>query len=247
MAASDSADLTLVADLVTANRILYHQGVLDGFGHVSARHDAHPGCFLIARSMAPGLVTAADITLCDFDGNVLDPLGRRAYVERFIHGSIYARRPDVHAVVHSHSPAMIPFGVTASALKPICHMSGFLGTSTPIFEIREHAGSATDLLIRSRELGEALARSLGEATVALMRGHGSVVVGRSIRQVVYRAIYAEANARLQTEAMRLGEITFLTEAEAANTAAMNDQHLDRPWALWKERAECGLARQDDSP
>ena len=70
---------------------------------------------------------------------------------------------------------------------------------------------------------------------ALMRGHGSVAVGGSLKQAVYRAIYAEVNARIQTEASRLGDITFLTEAEAANAAATNDLMVDRPWELWKKR------------
>jgi HCOMODA/2-hydroxy-3-carboxy-muconic semialdehyde decarboxylase len=167
----------------------------------------------------------------DFEGNAVDAQGRRPYLERFIHSEIYRTRPEVQAIVHSHSPAVIPFGVTGVALRPIYHLSGFLGGGAPIFEIRDAAGPETDMLIRTAEL----ARSLGGAPYALMRGHGSVAVGGSVKQVVYRAIYAEVNARLQFEAAQLGEITFLTEAEAANGAATNDQMVDRPWELWKKR------------
>jgi len=230
------ASAGLIDELVTANHILYGEGVLDGFGHVSVRHDRRADRFLIARSMAPGLVTADDILECDFDGTPHDLQGRRTYVERFIHSAIYRARPEVIAVVHSHSPAVIPFGVCGVRLRPICHMSGFLGATTPVFEIRHAAGEGSDLLIRSQALGEALARTLGTHAVALMRGHGSVAVGASLKQVVYRAIYTETNARLQTEAMRFGEITFLTDAEAASTSAMNDEHLDRPWQLWAQKA-----------
>ncbi len=226
----------LIEDLVSANRILFREGVLDGFGHVSARHDANPARFLLARSIAPATVTAGDIMEFDLEGNPLDPRGRRMYVERFIHSEIYRARPEVHAVVHSHSPSLIPFGVTATRLRPICHMSGFLGSSAPVFEIRDAGGPATDLLVGNRELGAALARTLGAAAFALLRGHGSVAVGASLKQVVYRAIYAEVNARLQSEAMRLGEITFLNDAEAANASKSIDTHLDRPWELWKKRA-----------
>lgn len=235
MTESATASDELVDDLVTANHILYNEGVVDGFGHVTVRHDKRGDRFLIARSMAPGLVTAADLMECDLDGVTHDPQGRRSYVERFIHSAIYRARPQVMAIVHSHSPAVIPFGVTGVRLRPICHMSGFLGSTTPVFEIRHAAGESSDLLIRSQALGEALAATLGQAPVALMRGHGSVTVGNSLRQVVYRAIYAEANARLQSEAMRLGEVAYLTEGEAASTAAMNDEHLDRPWQLWKRK------------
>lgn len=226
----------LVDDLVVANHILVNEGVLDGFGHISVRHDQDPARFLIARSMAPGLVTPADIVICDLEGQVHDTRGRKTYVERFIHSEIYRSRPDVIAVVHSHSPAIIPFGVTDARLRPICHMSGFLGAQVPVFEIRHAAGEATDMLIRNQALGQALAAELGRSAVALMRGHGNVVVGASIQQVVFRAIYTESNARLQGEAMRMGEVNFLTPQEAQAASDMNDEHLDRPWQVWKQRA-----------
>ena len=226
----------VLEDLALANHILVNQGVLDGFGHISVRHPQNPDRFFIARSMAPALVEVADIVEVDLDGNVHDAQGRRTYVERFIHSAIYKARPDVLSVIHSHSPAVIPFGVTGARLRPICHMSGFLGAVTPVFDIRHSAGESTDLLISSQALGESLATKLGKANVALMRGHGSVTVGTSIKQAVYRGVYTESNARLQSEAMRFGEITFLTEGEAQATSAMNDQHLDRPWEMWKRDA-----------
>ena len=227
----------LIDDLVIANHILVNQGVLDGFGHISVRHDQDPSRFLIARSMAPGLVTADDILAVDMEGQVHDARGRHTYVERFIHSEIYKLRPDVKAIIHSHSPAVIPFGVTGARLRPICHMSGFLGAQVPVFEIRHVAGESSDLLIRNQALGKALAESLGHSAVALLRGHGNVVTGFSIQQVVFRAIYTESNARLQSEAMRLGEVNFLTTGEAQATSDMNDQHLDRPWQVWKKQAQ----------
>lgn len=227
----------LLEDLALANHILVNEGVLDGFGHISVRHPTHPERFYIARSMAPALVTPEDIVEVDLNGDVHDAQGRRTYVERFIHSAIYKARPDVMSVIHSHSPAVIPFGVTGARLRPICHMSGFLGATTPVFDIRHSAGESTDLLVSSQKLGEALATVLGKANVALMRGHGSVTVGNSIKQAVFRGIYTESNARLQSEASRLGEITFLTEAEAKATSDMNDKHLDRPWEMWKRNAQ----------
>lgn len=230
-------------DLVTANHILVNEGVLDGFGHISVRDAEHPDRFFIARSMAPGLVELDDIVVCDMDGTVIDSRGRYSYVERFIHSEIYRARPDVQSVIHSHSPAMIPFGVTSARLRPICHMSGFLGASTPVFEIRHSVGESTDLLIRSQALGNALANSLGSAAVALMRGHGNVVVGTSIRQSVFRAINTEKNALLQSQAMQLAasvgssnDVMYLTDTEAKAASDMNDEHLDRPWQMWKRQA-----------
>ena len=234
---STHPDSALIDDLVVANHILVNQGVLDGFGHISVRDPANPQRFFIARSMAPALVQADDVLACDLDSNVIDERGRKTYLERFIHGEIYKLRPDVHAVIHSHSPSVIPFGVTGARLRPICHMSGFLGATTPVYEIRHFAGEDSDLLVRNHALGKALAEVLGANPVALMRGHGSVAVGSSIKQVVYRAIYTENNARLQAMSMPLGEVSYLTDAEARATAEMNDQHLDRPWQMWKRDAQ----------
>jgi len=227
----------LIGELVSANHILFKEGVLDGFGHVSVREERDPERFLLSKSIAPVTVTARDVMEFGMDGEPLNPRGRRPYLERFIHSEIYRARPDVQAIVHSHSPALIPFGITGTMLKPVFHMSGFLGAATPIFEIREAGGPATDMLIRDRKLGAALARTLGAASFALMRGHGSVAVGATLKQVVYRAIYAEVNARLQSEAVRLGTITFLNEQEAANASRTNDGVIDRPWELWKKRAK----------
>lgn len=229
-----NADAALTEKLALANRILYDQGVVDGFGHVSVRHDASANHFLLARNMAPGLVTPGDVLTFDLDGDALDAAGRRVYLERFIHGEIYRARPDVQAIVHSHSPSVIPFAATRTPLRPLYHMSGFLGSGSALFEIRDVAGN-TDLLIRDQALGRALAAALGSHSAVLMRGHGSTVVGTSLEQVVYRAVYAEINARLQSQALALGEVTFLNEAEAALAAATNDTQLARAWELWKRR------------
>ena len=221
-----------IREVVDANHILFDQGVVDGFGHVSLRHPVVADRFLLARSMAPALVTAADILAFDLAGVAVEPDPPATYLERFIHGEIYRARPDVMAVVHSHSPAVIPFSVVGTRLRPVCHMCGFLGAATPVFEIRDAAGRSSDLLIRDARLGAALAQSLGRGSAVLMRGHGSTVVGLSLRQAVFRAVYTEVGARLQAEAMRLGPVTYLTEEEAAAAAETNDTQIDRSWSLW---------------
>ena len=225
---------TLKAELAAANRILFHNGVVDAFGHISARHPDKPDHYLLARSMAPASVTQADIMLFGPDS---DPVNddRKPYLERFIHGEIYRVRPDVHAVVHSHSPSVIPFGVVQGArLRPIFHMCGFLGEGAALFEIRDTKGDATDLLVRDRDLGAALAASLGEGSTILMRGHGSTVVAKTVPLAVYRAIYAEVNARLQCQAITMGgKITFLTKAEATAAAEANTGQISRAWDMWR--------------
>lgn len=229
----------VIADLVDANRILYRFGVVDAFGHVSARHPRRPEHFLLSRNLAPALVTADDIMEFDAEG---EPVGdeRRPYLERFIHGEIFRARPDVMAVVHNHSPSVIPFGLVAgAALRPAFHMCGFLGEAAPVFEIRDAAGDGTDLLVRDRKLGAALAARLGTGSVVLMRGHGVTIAAENVRQAVYRALYTEANAKLQCQAIGLaagGAVTYLSPAEAKAAAVMNDGQLHRPWALWCQEA-----------
>jgi ribulose-5-phosphate 4-epimerase/fuculose-1-phosphate aldolase len=235
---ADAADPSLVADLATANHILYDQHVVDAFGHVSVRHDKRPDRFLLARNMAPALVTAADIITFDLDGNPIDAGDRKVYLERFIHGEIYRLRPDVMAVVHSHSHAVIPFGAIRSyKLRAIFHMGGFIGTDTPVFEIRECAGDGSDLLIRNNELGAALAKSLGPKSAILMRGHGATVVGASLPEAVYRGVYLDVNARLQLQTIGLGAVNYLTEAEGQATSATTGGQISRAWEMWKTQAE----------
>jgi HCOMODA/2-hydroxy-3-carboxy-muconic semialdehyde decarboxylase len=228
-------DPAAIEDLVAANRILADQGVLDGYGHVTIRHPNAPDRYFLSRSKAPAIITAADIMEYDLDSNPVDQAGRLMYIERFIHGEIYKARPDVDAIVHSHSPTVIPFSVSTVKLRPICHMSAFLKHDVPNFEIRDCDGM-TDLLIRNAKHGSALARTLGADNVALMRGHGNVCVGPNIMTAVYRAIYTEVNARLQAQAIALGgPVKFLEPEECALITGRKDTNFQRPWAMWKSR------------
>lgn len=227
------ADESLLADLVTANRVLYRYRVVDAFGHVSVRHDKDAERFLLSRNLAPGQVTAADLVEFDLDGNPVDARGRPVYLERFIHGEIYRARPDVMAVVHSHSPEVVPFAaVPTQPLRPLWHMSGFLGSGAPVFEIRDAAGDGTDLLIRDGRLGAALAHSMGDAAVVLMRGHGATIAAESLRLAVYQAVYTQMNAELQIKAMNLGPVVFLSDAETRATWRTLKSQVDRAWNLW---------------
>lgn len=232
-----SADPTLIEDLVLANHILYDQGVVDAAGHVSVRHDKRPDIFLLARSMAPGSVTAGDIHEFDLSGEPVAPHTPRAYLERFIHSEIYKARPDVISVVHSHSPSIVPFSISrARRLCAVCHMAGFIGEAAPLFEIRDVAGPATDLLISSPALGRALARTLGARDIVVMRGHGSTVTAPSLKLAVFRAYYAEVNARFQAQAMSMGDITPLTAEEAAECVKSVEGQAQRPWDLWAKES-----------
>lgn len=227
-------------DLALANRILYQQGVLDAFGHVSARDPGNPQRFLLSRNLAPALVQPQDILTFDLEGAVQPPGAGAVYLERFIHAAVYRARPEVQAVVHSHSSSIVPFTVSQRhRLRAVCHMGGFLSSGLPLFEIREHAGEESDLLIRNMELGHALATTLSVQSGVLMRGHGITVVGNSLAQAVFRAVYAEKNAAIQAQAITLGEPTYLTDAEAANADAANQGQVQRAWDFWALQARQG--------
>jgi len=225
----------LIDDIVAGSRILADLGVVDAFGHVSARHPANPNRFLMSRSLAPALVAAADVMEFDLDGNAIDANGRALFLERFIHGEIYKARPDVMAVVHTHSPGVIPFTVSKMSLRPLFHNAAFLGAGVPVWEIRKDFGE-TDMLVRDIARGKSLADTLGDKSVVLMRGHGDVTVGPSVKVAVFRAYYTDVNAKLQSQAVALGgEVNYLTPEEGAKADAINFVVLDRVWNLWKMR------------
>jgi HCOMODA/2-hydroxy-3-carboxy-muconic semialdehyde decarboxylase len=232
----------VIDDIVTGSRILADFGVVDGFGHVSARNPANPDRFLMARSLAPALVTADDIMQFDLDGNAVDPRGRALFLERFIHSEIYKTRPDVMSVVHTHSPGVIPFTVSQVALRPVFHNAAFLAAGAPVWDIRKDFGE-TDMLVRNATIGKSLALTLGDKSAVLMRGHGDVTVGPSVRVAVFRAYYTDINARLQSQALALGgEVNYLTTAEGAKADTVNLAVLDRIWNLWKVRVATAPAK-----
>jgi HCOMODA/2-hydroxy-3-carboxy-muconic semialdehyde decarboxylase len=234
---SAPVDPAMLEELVAANHILVHQNVLDGFGHVSVRHPSDPKRYLMSRNIAPELVTASDILEFDLDSNPIEAKGQRVFLERFIHGEVYKARPDVQAVVHSHSPSVIPFGIATQALRPVFHMSGFLAVGVPTWEIREAVGGPSNMLVSSIALGKQLAATLGDRPVVLMRGHGNVIVGPNVKIAVYRAVYTEVNARLQLQAQALGApLNFLTPEEGQLADATIMTQIERPWQLWRKQA-----------
>ena len=225
----------LFAELAIANHILFDQGVVDGFGHVSLRNPERPDHFFLARNMAPSLVEAADILEYDVESEPVNAAGRRSYLERFIHGEVYRNRKDVMSVVHTHSPAVIPFSVSTVPLRAIFHMGGFL-RDVKNYDIRT-ANGPTDMLIRNHDLGHSLAMTLGDSSVALMRGHGITVVGVNLKEAIFRAVYAEMNARVQLQAIALGgPVEYLSPKEAELAEKSTSGQYDRPWDLWKAQA-----------
>lgn len=226
-AAADS-DESRIADLVIASRILADQGVLDGFGHVSVRSVKNPKHFYMPRSLAPALVTRADIMEFDENSEPVDAQGRAIASERYIHGEAYRARPDVQAVVHAHTPSVLPFSVTKTPMKPLTHTAYFLGAEpVPVFDIRDAEGADNKMLVTSGKTAAALAKVLGARAVALLRGHGMIVVADSLPWVTFRAIYTKANAEIELEALKLGPVNFLNNFEV-NRA----DRVERHWDVW---------------
>jgi len=226
----------LLEELVTANRILANENVVDGFGHVTVRHPERPDHFLMSRARAPQNVEAGDIIEFAHDGTPIDAKGRKPYLERFIHGAIFEARPEIMAVVHNHSPSVIPFGITSRKLRPLMHMCATIGHEVPVWDINDKFGD-TDLLVSDMAMGRDLAKTLGNRRTALMRGHGCVVAAEALRKVVYISIYLELNANLQMKAMAMGDVKFLTPGEVdAVTARTTGFGIDRAWEYWCKRA-----------
>lgn len=239
----------LIEDVVAANRILAAENVVDAFGHVSARHPENPDHYLIARALPPELITAEDIMEIALDGEVVGGDTRKPYLERYIHGAIYEARPEVKSVVHSHSRSVIPYSVTDEKLRPIVHSCATIGCDIPVWDAQTAFGD-TNLLISNMAMGQDFAKILGQNNTALMRGHGCTVIGRSVREAVYTAVYLEVNAGLQMQASRFPPVKFLSEGEVkiicerlAN--AKPNEGYDRAWEYWCRHA--GIEARNRTP
>lgn len=226
-----------IEELVIANHILYEQNAVDGYGHISVRNPANPNTFFLARSVAPSTVKIDDIIEFDMSGNALNGDARTPYGERFIHSGILKNRPDLNSVIHGHAPPILPYGLTGTTLRPVYHMSSFLGEGAPIFEIRNFAkpNPDTDMFVSNVDLGDALSKTMGSQYFVLMRGHGYAAGGDSIKKAVFRAIYAIQNASIQSEAMKMGQVQYLTPGEAVISQETIEKTIGRPWQLWTER------------
>lgn len=226
-------------ELALANRILAREGVVDTFGHVSMRHPQRPDRYIMARSRAPERVVVEDLMEFELDGTPVDARGRTPYSERFIHGAIYERRSEVMSVIHNHSHAIIPFGITPVKLRPVLHVGAAIGEEIPVWDIARKFGD-TDMLVVNMEQGRDLAATLGPNRVALMRGHGCAVAGRTLREAVFTAVYLQVNAELQTRALMLSnEVRYLSPGEAVKAQEMTSRPigLERAWEYWTMRAD----------
>lgn len=236
-----------IRELVMANRILGHEGIVDALGHVSLRHPEDAGRYLLSCSRSPALVSEDDIMEFDLDSHPLDQRGRSMYAERAIHGCIYRARPDVHAVCHSHARPLIPFAVTGIPLQPIWVMGAVMGEEVPLWDIREEFPQEDGMLIVNTAIGASLAKRLGAGRACLLASHGAVIVEATLKRVVQVAISLVTNAELllqarllaltqETRTLRLlssGEIRAMTEL------AFSPQALERMWDYWATRAGYG--------
>jgi HCOMODA/2-hydroxy-3-carboxy-muconic semialdehyde decarboxylase len=225
-------------DTALGNRILAHEGVLDAFGHVSMRHPTNPNRYFLSRSRSPELVEPADILEYDLDSNTIKKTDQRLYAERVIHGEIYKARPDVMAVVHHHAPAVMPFCISGEELQPVMHLGAVIGHKVPMWDQYDEFGDTNLLLVKPEE-GASLARALGSAPLVLMKGHGATVVGTSIQELVFRAIYSCRNAEYQYMAKMLGNVTPLRPGEVEMAGQINSMPTAtfRTWEYWQARLE----------
>lgn len=230
MTATTPAQQTVFEELVTATKILLHEGILDTFGHISARDPEDPQSFFLAQKLAPSHITTGDIQRLNLEGETDD--NRPSYLERYIHSEIYKARPDVQCVLHSHSPAVLPYCFTDQPLRPVTHMGAFLGEAVPVYEIRDKHGDATDLFGGGQDVCADIAAALGDSPVVLMARHGVVNVGRSVREVVFRAFYTEQEAKAQTAGLQIGNIEYLSPGEVKTAGNLVGAQIDRGWDHW---------------
>lgn len=229
----------ILREIAIANRILAGEGVVDAYGHVSMRHPERPDRFLLSRSRSPELVTPDDIMEFALDGQAIDKSDTRApYLERFIHAAVYEARPEVNAVVHNHSAAVVPFSVTKTPLRPLLHTAGGMGAHVPVWDIRDKFGD-TNLLVANMDQGRDMAQTLASNRVVLMRGHGCTVAASNVRQAVVVAVYVQVNAALQLDAMKIGDVKYLSEGEVRETGALIEMPnvLTRVWDYLVSRAD----------
>jgi HCOMODA/2-hydroxy-3-carboxy-muconic semialdehyde decarboxylase len=228
-------------DLVIANRILAHQGVVDAYGHVSMRHPDNPEHFLLSRSRSPELVSESDIMEFTLDGKVVGDDKRPPYLERFIHGSLYEARSDVNAVVHSHAEETLPFGITGVPLRPVIHVASSIGPEVPVWDIADKFGDHTNLLVTNVDQGRDLAKRIGTGRLALMRGHGFAAAGGTVQDVVRLSVYLPVNARIVSAALRLSpNYKALAAGEIEQRGSFNPRAPEswRAWEYWARRAGC---------
>lgn len=222
-----------IKEIVSASRILAHEGIIDSFGHVSARHPHQPNHYLMPRTRAAELVTTEDILVFDLDDALISSTDVRIFAERSIHGAIYRARPDVLAVCHHHAPAVMPFCASDVELVPVFHLGATMGATVRLWDSQDEFGD-TNLIVSTHSQGDSLARTLGSNWTVLMRGHGATVAGRSIRELTFRAIYGARNADVQFKAAQLGKVRRLSAAEAQSAAEFNltPFAMDRAWEQW---------------
>ena len=234
-------------DVVIANRILAQQRVLDAYGHVSVRHPLDPNKYLLARSCSPGIVGVDDIVEFHLDGTPTGAEKRPLYLERFIHGAVYERRPDVKAVLHSHADDLLPFSISKKTrLRPVIHACGDMGQTIPVWDIATNFGDATSLLVLNMEHGRDLAEALAGNRMALMAAHGFISTGRTIYDLVRLAVYIPRNARVQLQAMQMGEYRVISPGETQARVALDPDSpaLMRGWEYWAREAGCEALLED---
>ena len=228
----------LVEALVTANRILANEEILDAFGHVSVRSEGNPREFLLSCSRSPAAVRARDIMRYRLDGSPVTVTKEKPYVERVIHGAIYQARSDVRAVCHGHSDGILPFAVSGEAIRPVIHVGSLFWNGVGWFDRYDEGGN---LLVSTASEGRALAEALGSRRAALLRNHGFVVAGANLSEAVMAAVYLDENARIQAAAARLGRIRILEEEEARRAAKvfLSPSVQERAWGYWVSRLPRG--------
>jgi ribulose-5-phosphate 4-epimerase/fuculose-1-phosphate aldolase len=227
----------IIEDLVTANKILANENVLEAYGSVSVRDERNSERFYLARQVNGNLVSAADVTEYHVDGIPVSGHSSANHPDSSLHSEIYKARPEVMAIVHWRASDIIPFTASSVRLRPVSQNAAFLGEGVPVLDCGRET-SRPDLSMgqatRTRASAKIVAEALGDNPAALLRGQGAIVVAPSLHGAVARAYYMNMNARLQIQAIQLGgEVNYVAAPESPVSVAADE--YEPAWEFWKQR------------
>lgn len=214
--------------LAKANRILDNEGIVDEFGHVTARHPTGDR-MLVSTYQSPALVEEDDIIEVTLDGDILADDVDSVYGEIVIHSAIYEARDDVNAVVHTHAAPVIPFTVSDVEIEPVTQVGAAFQDGVPVFE--EYDENELGQLITNEEESKRMARNLGEHQAQLLYAHGANVVGSGVREATILASNFVKNAGHQLQAEQLSDPSYSSNMMRSPTGdgPMKKQTIDRVW------------------
>lgn len=234
----------LLEQLVTATRILVHEGVMDVFGHVAVRDPSDPNVFWLGRAGAPARLTTDDLMPFGLDGAPLEATDAPLFSERFIHAAVFHEDDTAQASCHHHAASLLPFCMGARSLMALSQTGAWMGSEVPVWDSHKTFGD-TNMLVTDMDQATDLATALGAGRIVLMRGHGVLVTGTSPEDIVFRCVHACREAEILMAALALGHVTPLSEGEIVLAGTPTPAAIRRSWDHWTARLSSDTNTNDE--